>query len=187
MINDEYFQDEFFKNIFVNIDDERNDIFAQMINSEKMYYHNSVWLNKFGENYYSKYDLCIKLRSDARVVGLNLDEMLTVTEKGAVTEDVNGYFLRPWGLGVGDQVIFSNAKDFVQLMKVWNDKQICKIFDEFGVPKYMGHANIANVSLKKGIKIFGNDFFKISLESSERISDAEISNLIVKYKGEVGA
>ena len=187
-INEQLFAEKYFSendcfnDIYINVENDENRAFSVMSNPEKMYYHNSVWINKLGDEFFRKYDLCVKLRPDARINSLNLDEIFEVTEEGVITEDPEGRFLRVWGFGIGDQAVFSNALNFVDLMKSWNDKQISGIFEELNLKKYIGHANIGNVAMKRGMNIIGNKFFNISLDGAEKISDDEINGLIADYK-----
>lgn len=173
----------FCENKFINIDDESCPPFSEMSNPEKMYYHNSSWVNKLGEDYFNDYDLVIKIRPDIELKSFSPQKVLDKISDFEFMTDYKGEWIyKIWGLGVGDQVFMSSPNVMTGLLGMYSlsrqDAFSKKLLVDLKQPPYSGHVNLAIRALELGYKPIENDCFSIALHDGYKFSKEDVSNYL---------
>lgn len=173
----------FCRYLYINIDDDNMPPFLSLTNPEKMYYHNSMWVNKLGRDFFNEYDLIIKTRPDVCFLSFDLESILgAINNNEYVSEDHCGLFFRSWGVGVGDQVLVGTPKLITNLLGIFtwsaSDETCRTMLNHLKLPNYMGHVNLAIKTIINGFVAIPNKFFKIKFLSYSKFSIDEVKDYL---------
>jgi hypothetical protein len=172
----------------LNLDDETEKKFIFMSNPEKMYYHNSFWFRSSPKSVFSEYDLVLKIRPDVEFIKIDIDEIFDDLDCSSfITEDSDGWIMRNWGFGVGDQVVIGGGEAMSNLMGFYNkesgyEREITSLLCSkiLRVPSYMGHVNLGLKAIEKGFEVLSNKYFRIRFKSDRKISKSSLKKAIDK-------
>lgn len=143
-----------FNSIHFNSFDDSKYPFNRMNNSEKMYFHNSYWIETLGEKKFLEYSKIVKIRPDLKLVmdGTYFDD-IKMEEETIYVENHGGWIFRDWGFGIGDQIIFGLTTPALKVLNCHGEAKIstkvlkCLNKTNFG---YSGHRNCGIVAWSNG-------------------------------------
>lgn len=150
-----YFYDSFkeFSSIYFNSFNDRLYPFNRMGNSEKMYFHNTFWIETLGKECFSKYDLIIKIRPDLKLHEGSYFDSYNYQDGKIYVETPNGWMFMDWGFGIGDQIISGLANKVIDVLQLHGRNKLpTKLFNELhgSVYNYSGHRNCGYAAYLKG-------------------------------------
>lgn len=131
--------------LHINMLDDNEVVYQDMDNHQKMYFHNSYWIRKLGEEYFlNKYTIMAKTRPDLllRNENLSFDNILCHREIGC---DHPGWIYETWGFGMGDQLFFGKTRDVLPLLNITYPKSLSTrlLSEVFGAGRmYQGHITL---------------------------------------------
>jgi hypothetical protein len=116
-----------------------------MLNSEKMYFHNSYWPETLGEEHFLQYSRIVKIRPDLKLEneGLFFDRVEMKSDTVYV-ENKGGWIFRDWGFGIGDQIIAGRGEVALRVMNCHGDSKLSTRAVSYinnGRRNYSGHRN----------------------------------------------
>lgn len=129
--------------IRVNIKDDSEYPYNKMSNSEKMFFHNSYWLNSLPKIDWHEYSQIIKIRPDLYFPDNDQKFENSDFDNCLYTEDNNGWIYREWGFGVGDQLIYGPASLMKNALLLHGENiysRITSLLNSSGT-SYLGHVN----------------------------------------------
>lgn len=167
------------KKKYINIKDDNLDPFSSMSNPEKMYYHNSYWVNQLGEKFFEEYDLIVKVRPDVEISNINIESICgVVDEKSFMTDFNESWVYRIWGLGVGDQVLIGRPSVMTRLLNFYSFNEIDETSEIMKnvlyQDAYLGHVNLAIKALLEGFEPKGKSFFEVRYSDSYKFGESDI-------------
>lgn len=118
--------------------------FNKMNNSEKMYFHNSFWIETLGHGFFRKYDRVIKIRPDLKLSEGKFFDDIKMLENTVYVENYGGWIYRDWGFGIGDQIIAGGANEMLKVLDLHGQEKQTTVFNKFlsNTPYgYSGHRN----------------------------------------------
>lgn len=141
-----YFESAFekFNSFKFNEFDDQKYPFNRMNNSEKMYFHNSFWIETLSPKYFEKYDRIIKIRPDIMLKEGVFFDKIDMLSDTVYVENYGGWIYRDWGFGIGDQIITGGASEVIQSINLHGEKRIETRFNKYlsQTPYgYSGHRN----------------------------------------------
>ncbi len=162
----------------INVENDQHPTYLAMNNHQKMYHHNSFWVNKLGNDYFtSNFDYIVKLRPDLRLqCGAPLDlSCLSRSEDSVYTESPNWKF-ESWGFGAGDQVVYGKTSYMLNILSAGNmDSRSVRTRQLLmSSPALLGHSNIGLEMWLDGLRPEGMHFTHRGYLGNERISDLSV-------------
>lgn len=177
------------KNIFFNIKKHTEYPYKSMSNSEKMYFHNCYWVETLGLDYFSDYDLIIKIRPDYFLKNLDvISEIQEVLKKKAkhIISDTSGYLFQEWGFGMGDQFWIGKPDSIIPILKCHSKNSMSYKYMEYFYPKdtYQGHINCGAEAWLNGVSLLStpSTMLKSRLVSTRLLSFTEFKNMELEIK-----
>lgn len=159
------------KNININIKDDFEFPYNEMSNPEKMYYHNSFWIRTLGREYFlEKYTYILKIRPDINI-DLDFINDFNLEENQIITEDMNGWMFREWGVGIGDQIIYGRTLAMIHILNVYKSNKIVEdlCVNIFNKSNYEGHMNIGILAWLNGYDVLPNNVFNHKLINNPKL------------------
>ncbi|WP_429080628.1 glycosyltransferase family 2 protein [Aeromonas bivalvium] len=131
------------KNISIFIHDENCDEIKPLTNPEKYFFHHKHLYKEIINS--EKYDVVIKLRPDLELhTTNNIHDEINNIKCSSFSSDSAGYFMAPWGFGVGDQMLMFTKENIELFLDPLSKYEILKdIMSVFGKSTYAFHTTLA--------------------------------------------
>lgn len=171
------------KNVLINMKNYQEYPYNKMSNSEKMYYHNSYWIETLGREHFEQYDIVIRIRPDYFFKDNTAIEVSQLSNTH-ILADTDNYLVQEWGFGMGDQVWIGMPQTILPLM-LCHDKQSLSyqyMHRFYTKEPYQGHLNCGLQAWFNGLRIIPDNAFlaKSRLASVRLISFDEFSKMNVQ-------
>lgn len=171
--------------ISISIKNDKEYPYNKMSNSEKMYYHNSFWIETLGDDVFNKYDIIIKIRPDYLFINEEpISNIQSLIESKSILVDASNYLFQEWGFGMGDQLWIGSPKNILPILKSHSReslsyKYISKIYPN---KEYLGHINCGIEAWVNGLKILNtpSSILKSKLANTDLISFDEFKKMDLK-------
>lgn len=174
---EKYFRECFerFNSLKFNSFDDNLYPFNKMNNSEKMYFHNSFWVETLGSEVFSEYSKIVKIRPDLKLVndGQYFDQ-IEFSENTVYVENYGGWIFRDWGFGIGDQIICGKSKYVLDVLACHGENKISSKLLRYLKKtdySYSGHRNCGYLAWLNGYEC------DVSLVRPEKICNVEKFNV----------
>ncbi|ODN36828.1 hypothetical protein [Pasteurella multocida] len=168
--------------LMINLKRHKEYPYNKMSNSEKMYYHNSYWIETLGHEYFKKYDLIIKIRPDYFFRDENAIP-LTALSSTSVLTDTPDYLFQEWGFGLGDQLWIGMSEPMLHLLNCHNKESLSYryMYAFYNKESYQGHLNCGLEAWVNGLQIVPSNasLLKSRLASTRLISFVEFNQMNV--------
>lgn len=169
--------------IKINLKNYKEYPYNKMSNSEKMYYHNSYWVETLGEEHFKQYDLIIKIRPDyffRDELPLSIKDLTSTN----VLVDTSNYLFQEWGFGLGDQLWIGMPEPMLSLLSCHRRDSLSYhyMYSYYKKETYQGHINCGIQAWLSGLSIVKDNSFlhKARLSSVRLISFAEFQQMNVQ-------
>jgi hypothetical protein len=152
----DYFRTIFkdFNSVQFNSFDEDMFPFNKMPNSEKMYFHNSFWIETLGVEHFREYKSIVKLRPDLKLDDGVFFDQIDYKSKTIYVENYGGWIFRDWGFGIGDQIISGLADDVINVLLAHGEKKLSsRLLRHLNQTdySYSGHRNCGYLAYMHGL------------------------------------
>lgn len=132
--------------IHINMKNHQEYPYNKMSNSEKMYYHNSYWIETLGEEYFRQYDIIIKIRPDYFFkdnIPISVNELSNL----CILTDTDNYLMQEWGFGIGDQVWIGMPQAILPLMLCHDRQSLSYQYMQFSHMKEFMKIDLGNLHM----------------------------------------
>lgn len=168
------------KSLMINLKRYKEYPYNKMSNSEKMYYHNSYWIETLGHEHFKKYDLIIKIRPDYFFRDENAISLAGLSNTAILT-DTPDYLFQEWGFGLGDQLWIGMFEPMLHLLNCHNRESLSYryMYAFYNKEPYQGHLNCGLEAWVNGLKIVPSNtaLLKSRLASTRLISFVEFNQM----------
>lgn len=114
-----------FNSMKFNAFDDSKYPFNRMNNSEKMYFHNSYWIETLGERHFSSYERLIKVRPDLKLANNDVFfDSIEIDDHTIYVENHGGWIFRDWGFGIGDQIIIGKTESALKVLNCHGESKL---------------------------------------------------------------
>ncbi|MFV2030304.1 hypothetical protein [Neisseria sp. S1] len=169
-------------NLKINLKNHQEYPYNKMSNAEKMYYHNSYWIETLNEDYFKQYDLIIKIRPDYFFKDDAPISVKDLSSKNLLTDTPN-YLFQEWGFGLGDQLWIGMPEPMLSLLSCHKRDSISYeyMYTFYKQEPYQGHLNCGFQAWLSGLSIVENNaaLLKSRLASIRLINFAEFQQMNV--------
>lgn len=174
---------EWCESVKLNIKSYQEYPYNKMSNSEKMYYHNSYWVETLGSEHFEQYDIIIKIRPDYFFKELTPISVDALNDKN-ILADTNNYLVQEWGFGLGDQLWIGVPKTMIPLLTCHNKQSLSYQYmqDAYSKDPYQGHLNCGLQAWFTGLDIVSDNhqLAKSRLASTRLITFEEFIQMEIK-------
>lgn len=171
------------QNIRINMKNYQEYPYNKMSNSEKMYYHNSYWIETLGQGHFEQYDIIIRIRPDYFFKDATPIEVGELSNTH-ILADTDNYLVQEWGFGMGDQVWIGMPKAVLPLMLCHDRQSLSYQYMQRFYTKepYQGHLNCGLQAWFNGLQLIRHNSFlaKSRLASVRLIAFDEFSQMNVQ-------